>query len=55
MIEITPLQLALCLLFVLVAAIGSLVFRLRLEKDLAWGTVRTFAQLFLGSEGEYCH
>jgi putative ABC transport system permease protein len=47
MIEITPLQLALCLLFVLLAAIGSLRLRLGLEKDLLWGTVRTFAQLFL--------
>lgn len=47
MIEITPLQLVLCLSFVLIAAAGSLVFRLRLEKDLLWGSVRTFAQLFL--------
>jgi putative ABC transport system permease protein len=47
MVEITPLQLTLCLLFVLLAAIGSLGFRLRLEKDLIWGSVRTFAQLFL--------
>ena len=46
-IEISPLQLALCLIFVLIAGTGSVVFKLRLEKDLAWGTVRTFAQLFL--------
>jgi len=47
MIEITPVQLTLCMSFVLLAAAGSLVFRLRLEKDLLWGSVRTFAQLFL--------
>ena len=47
MIEITSLQLVLCSLFVLLAAGGSLAFRLRLEKDLLWGSVRTFAQLFL--------
>ena len=47
LIEITPFQLLLCLLFVLVAGAGSVAFKLRLEKDLAWGTVRTFAQLFL--------
>ncbi len=46
-IEISPLQLALCLAFVVVAGVGSLLFKLRLEKDLVWGTVRTFAQLFL--------
>ena len=46
-IEISPLQLILCLGFVVIAGIGSLVFKLRLGKDLAWGTVRTFAQLFL--------
>ncbi len=46
-IEITPLQLVFCLAFVVVAGVGSLLFKLRLEKDLAWGTVRTFAQLFL--------
>lgn len=45
LIDITPLQLALCLIFVVVAGTGSVVFRLGLERDLAWGTVRTFAQL----------
>lgn len=45
--EISPFQLILCLLFVLLAGVGSLIFKLRLEKDLAWGTVRTFGQLFL--------
>ena len=47
LVEITPLQLLLCLLFVLVAGAGSVAFKLGLERDLAWGTVRTFAQLFL--------
>ena len=47
LIEITPIQLFLCFVFVAIAGIGSVVFRLGLEKDLAWGTVRTFAQLFM--------
>ena len=47
LIEISPFQLLLCLVFVLIAGTGSVIFRLNLEKDLAWGTVRTFAQLFL--------
>ncbi|BDQ34601.1 ABC transporter permease [Pseudodesulfovibrio portus] len=46
-IEIGPLQLALCLVFVLLAGITSFRYRLGLEKDLLIGTVRTFAQLFL--------
>ena len=46
-IEISPFQLVLCLIFVLIAGTGSVVFKLKLERDLAWGTVRTFAQLFL--------
>ena len=47
LVEITPIQLVLCLLFVAVAGTGSAVFKLGLEKDLAWGTVRAFGQLFL--------
>jgi len=47
MAEITWVQLVLCLVFILVAGIASLRFRLGLTKDLLWGTVRTFAQLFL--------
>ena len=46
-IDISPLQLVFCLGFVVVAGVGSLAFKLGLEKDLAWGTVRTFAQLSL--------
>ena len=45
-INIGPWQLALCLLFVAVAGTGSAVLRLGLERDLAWGTARAFAQLF---------
>ena len=46
-IEIGPLQLALCLVFVLLAGLTSFSYRLGLEKDLLVGTVRTFVQLFL--------
>ena len=46
-IEISPVQLALCLIFVVIAGGCSLALKLGLERDLAWGTVRTFAQLFL--------
>ena len=45
--DIGTLQLVLCLIFVGIAGTGSVVLRLGLERDLAWGTVRTFAQLFL--------
>ena len=47
MVEITWVQLVLCLVFILVAGIASLRFHLGITKDLLWGTVRTFAQLFL--------
>lgn len=40
-------QLALCLLFVTAAGVASLALRLRLERDLLWGSLRTFSQLFL--------
>jgi putative ABC transport system permease protein len=46
-VDIGPGQLLLCLLFVAVAGATSLAMRLRLERDLLWGTVRAFAQLFL--------
>ncbi len=46
-LEITPWQLALGLVFILIAGGASLWYRLGLERDLAIGTVRTFAQLFL--------
>ena len=41
MIAIGPFQLFLCLIFVVAAGTGSVVLRLGLERDLAWGTVRT--------------
>ena len=47
MIEITPVKLALCLIFIIISGLASLGLRLKMEKDLAWGTIRTFAQLFL--------
>ena len=46
-IEIGPLQLALCLGFVLLAGVTSIVNKLGLGRDLLVGTIRTFAQLFL--------
>ncbi len=46
-IDIGPVQLVLCLVFVLAAGGASLAHNLGLGKDLAVGTVRTFAQLFL--------
>lgn len=46
-IEIGPLQLILCLGFILLAGVSSFVNRLGLERDLLVGTLRTFAQLFL--------
>lgn len=46
-IEITPIKLALCLIFILISGLTSLALKLKLEKDLVWGTIRTFAQLFL--------
>ena len=46
-IEIGPIQLALCLGFVLLSGITSLTHKLGLGRDLLVGTIRTFAQLFL--------
>lgn len=47
LIDITPIQLALCLVFVAISGVASVIFKLRLEKDLLWGTVRAVAQLYL--------
>jgi putative ABC transport system permease protein len=44
---IAPIQLVYCLGFVLVACAGSFAYGLKLERSLAVGTVRTFAQLLL--------
>ncbi len=46
-IEIGWPQLALCLLFILAAGLASMALRLGLQRDLLWGTVRTFTQLFM--------
>jgi putative ABC transport system permease protein len=45
--DIGPWELALGLVFILLAGLASLAFRLRLGRDLALGTVRTFLQLFI--------
>jgi putative ABC transport system permease protein len=46
-IDISYGQLLLSLIFVLIAGIASMRMSLGLERDIFWGTVRTFAQLFL--------
>ena len=45
--DISYAALALSLVFVAGAGVASLMFQLKLGKDLFWGTVRTIAQLFL--------
>ena len=44
-IDVGPLQLAYCVVFILIAGAGSVSLKLGLERDLLVGTVRTFAQL----------
>ena len=46
-IEISLLQLAFGLTFILIAGVASMYHALHLERDLLVGTIRTFAQLFL--------
>ncbi|MBT6630851.1 MAG: hypothetical protein HOB49_27785, partial [Gemmatimonadetes bacterium] len=46
-LAIGPVQLALCLVFILIAGFASLALGLRLERDLLWGSLRAFAQLLL--------
>lgn len=46
-IEISTGQLLLALAFVVIAQVSSFVFHLGLNRDIAVGTLRTFAQLFL--------
>ena len=46
-VDISYIQLLYCLFFVLAAGLRSLYLHLGLHKDIFWGTVRTFAQLFL--------
>ncbi len=46
-IDIGWFQLGLCFLFVLAGGAASVALRLGLQKDLWWGAIRTFTQLFL--------
>lgn len=46
-IDISYNQLLVGLMFVLVAGVASIRLKLSLERDILWGTVRTFAQLFI--------
>lgn len=46
-IQITAGQLALGLVFIVIAGLLSILHSLKLEKDLLVGTLRTFVQLFL--------
>ncbi|WP_028313736.1 ABC transporter permease [Desulfatibacillum aliphaticivorans] len=46
-VHISLWQLGLGTIFILIAGATSLIYKLGLEKDLFWGAVRTFAQLFL--------
>ena len=46
-VHISLVQLALGMVFILVAGAASIYYSLGLEKDLAVGTVRTFVQLFI--------
>jgi putative ABC transport system permease protein len=50
-IDIGPSQLAVALVFILMAGVASILHALRLERDLLLGTVRTFAQLYLMGYG----
>lgn len=48
--EIVPIsvfQLLICVLFIIFAGISSIKLHLGLERDIFWGTVRTFCQLYL--------
>ncbi len=46
-VEITNIQLLLCLIFMLFTGLSSLFLALGLAKDIIIGTIRTFIQLFL--------
>jgi putative ABC transport system permease protein len=47
LLDITPIQLALCLVFIVIAGGASILLKLDLQRDLAIGTVRTVVQLLL--------
>ncbi len=44
-IDVGPLQLAYCFVFIIIAGAGSMTLKLGLERDLLIGTIRAFAQL----------
>ncbi|MDP2212139.1 MAG: ABC transporter permease [Candidatus Aquicultor sp.] len=46
-IDITYTQLLLSLIFIIIAGVASIRLQLDLERDIFWGTIRTFAQLFI--------
>ena len=46
-IDITYGQLLISLIFVIIVGIASVRLQLDLERDIFWGTIRTFAQLFM--------
>lgn len=46
-IDITYTQLLLSLVFIFIAGVASIRLQLDLERDIFWGTIRTFAQLFI--------
>ena len=46
-VEISNFQLLICLIFVLISGISSIILSLGLEKDIAVGTIRMFVQLFI--------
>ena len=46
-VEISNIQLLLCLIFVLFTGISSIFLNLGLEKDISIGAIRTFIQLFI--------
>ncbi len=46
-VEINNIQLLICVIFVLISGISSIILSLGLEKDIAVGTIRTFVQLFI--------
>lgn len=46
-IDITYGQLLISLVFVLIAGVASIRLHLKLERDILWGTIRTFVQLFI--------
>lgn len=46
-VEISNIQLLICLIFVLFTGISSIFLNLGLEKDISIGAIRTFIQLFI--------